>query len=128
MNTMPMNTSPINKSSLIPIIGILSFVALVLFGYAHSESYCFLYPNIDTRYAPGYTESGFNQITPGMTAQTVEQLIGRPFNIGMGADGTEYWFYSQDGNALFGDWAWLGREVIVREQRVVAVAQRVFHD
>jgi hypothetical protein len=38
------------------LIGFLLVAAFVFWVYAHLEAYCFFYPGIDTRYAPGYSD------------------------------------------------------------------------
>jgi hypothetical protein len=39
-----------------------------------------LFPN-DTNYSPGYRESGFREIVPGMTASEVRDRLGQPLSI-----------------------------------------------
>src|SRR5688572_20091072 len=52
---------------------------MVIMSYPRIEAYCFFYPGIDTRYAPGYSEAAFDKVTNGMTQQAVRQLLGTPF-------------------------------------------------
>jgi outer membrane protein assembly factor BamE (lipoprotein component of BamABCDE complex) len=101
---------------------------VVFWAYTHSESYCFLYPSIDTRYAPGYSESAFSQVSRGMTDEAVERLIGKPLATTKRSDGAMRWLYTEDGKALFGDWAWLGREVVFREGKVIEVLRSIYYD
>src|SRR4051794_22113378 len=100
-------------------------VAAILFWcYAHLEAYCFFYPGIDTQYAPGFSESAFSQVTTGMTAQAVRQLLGSPLNVQSWKDGREVWAYTLDGKCKWGDWAWLGRTVKFRNGAVTVIEKR----
>ena len=108
-------------------------LALVFWCWAHTESYCFFYPGIDTRYATGYSESGFNQVTTGMTAQAVQKLLGSPLHTDVQRDGRVRWCYTSDGKCSIGTWyyadfAWLGREIYFRNNRVVEVFKHVYYD
>lgn len=107
-------------------------VGLVVAGYlfwryAQTEAYCFFYPSIDTRFAPGYSEQAFSQIKTGMTIQAVQQQLGQPLHVQQHAKG-ELWSYTQDGKCTWGDWAWLCRQVDFHEGRVVEVIHRVVHN
>jgi len=116
------------KSPFIVSFAVLMFALVLFWAYAHTESYCFFYPSIDTRYAPDYSEPAFSQITTGMTAKTVEKLVGKPLNTSFTADGSHHWYYSVDGKAFLGDWAWLGREIVLRGDNVVGVVRTIYYD
>ena len=122
------------------LIGVSVVVLAYLFWcWAHTESYCFFYPGIDTCYAPGFSESAFSSITNGMTAEVVEQRLGAPlysftnkYNLPNEVD-TIRWLYTVDGKCVIGGWrwadfAWLGREITFRDGRVVEVLRHVYHD
>lgn len=109
-------------------------VALLAFAFwcwAQMERYCFFYPSIDTRFAPGYSESYFNRITIGMTKLEVEQKLGRPLHIGsvfVNGGGDELWYYTLDGKCKWGDWAWLKRVIRFSDGRIVEVENRIAYD
>jgi len=110
----------------IPWVG---FVAL--FGWAYlrgNEQLCFFWPSIDTRFAAGYSDAAFNAVAPDMSAAAVEHLLGKPLEIVPAADGSESWWYTSDGAAPFGDWAWLGREIVFRAGRVAEINSRTYYD
>jgi outer membrane protein assembly factor BamE (lipoprotein component of BamABCDE complex) len=105
----------------------------ILWGYCHLECYCVFYPGIDTRYASGFSESAFSLVTTGMTAEAVQQKLGAPLHTDTNRDGTIRWYYTDDGKCIVGDWkladfAWLGREVAFRDDRVVQVYKHVHED
>jgi hypothetical protein len=104
------------------------FLLNVIFMYPHMEAYCFFNPSIDTRYAPGYSETGFDAITNGMTMPAVRQFLGTPLYEIPKRDGTEEWGYTLDGKCGWGDWAWLGRHVVFREGKVEKTVKHVYHD
>ena len=95
--------------------------------YAHTESYCFFYPGIDTQYSPGFSEQAFSQVTTGMTAQAVQQKLGAPLYIQHHADG-DLWFYTLDGKCKWGDWAWLCRQVNIRDGKVNEIFSYISYD
>jgi hypothetical protein len=100
------------------------------------EGYCFVWPSIDTVYAPDFTERKFKQIEVGMREEEVVALIGLPFRTdrysrghpAYKVTGDNVWSYTHDGAAPFGDWAWLSREVIFRNGSVVQKVYWTFHD
>ena len=109
----------------------LAAIAAVLFlfwCYSHSESYCIFYPNIDTHYASGYSETAFGKVVTGMTYQAVQDLLGSPLHGHTNKDASVRWCYTDDGNALCGDWAWFGREVVFRGDRVAEALRITYHD
>lgn len=107
--------------------------AFVFWCWAHTESYCFFYPGIDTRYASGYSESAFSLVSTGMTAQVVTQKLGVPLYTYTNRDDTICWGYTDDGKCVVGGWrwadfAWLGREIIFRDGIVARVDKHVHYD
>jgi outer membrane protein assembly factor BamE (lipoprotein component of BamABCDE complex) len=100
------------------------FACLSAYLFVGLESYCVIYPSIDTRYAPGFSEPKFAQVKIGMTREEVLKLLGPP----LGATSSNRWSYTQDGKCRWADWAWLGREVIFRDDHVVEKVARVWYD
>ena len=104
---------------------VLSF----LWGYSHSESYCFFNPSIDTQYAAGYSEQAFSEITTGMTVQAVQQKLGVPLSAHANREsGRLEWYYTLDGKCKWGDWAWLVRAVYFTNGRVTELVMTVAYD
>ena len=113
-------------------------VAAVIFalGSTGNEGYCWLWPSIDTRYAPDYAERKFQRIESGMTQEQVVGLIGQPLRKQsyLGRDPVrlarreEEWSYTGDGAAWVGDWAWLSRKVVFNDGRVVQTVSRINYD
>lgn len=103
-----------------------------------TEGYCEIWPGIGTRFTADYSERAFDRIQPGMTSAQVLALIGPPMHIGRGGcappghalwrRGDVSWAYSQDTSDRGGDWAWLSREVVFRDERVVQTVRWVYHD
>ena len=102
-----------------------------------TEGYCILFPGIGTRFAPGYSERGFNAVRPGMSEQEVIALIGKPLSEGsqvapsgrlLAKAGDIVWAYSIDTNGRDGDWAWLSREVVFRNGRVAHAVKWIYYD
>ena len=119
-----------NVTILLPIIPVCLFLLWV---FAHGEFYCFFYPAIDTVYAPGYSEAGFAQIAPGMSIKEVEQTLGSPMHTLTNKDGLVRWCYTGDGKCIargwkLADFAWLGREIIFRENKVAEIVKLVYND
>jgi outer membrane protein assembly factor BamE (lipoprotein component of BamABCDE complex) len=111
------------------ILAVVLGIGLVFFwGYSHTESYCFFYPSIDTHYAPGYSEAAFDQITTGMTSQAVLKLLGSPLHSDTNKDASVRWCYTSDGKAIYGDWAWFGREIIFQDNKVAVVEKILYND
>ncbi|MEP6662367.1 MAG: hypothetical protein ABJC04_01775 [Verrucomicrobiota bacterium] len=116
----------------------LFFVAspLLLFlfwDYCHMECYCFFYPGIDTRYAPDYSETTFDSVVTGMAAADVQQKLGAPLYTFTNQDGALHWGYTSDGKCILGNWcfadfAWLGREIIFRDNKVIQVYKHIYYD
>ena len=62
-----------------------------------------------------------------MTTTLVREKLGQPLYVQYHADG-ELWFYTLDGKCRWGDWAWLCRQVEIREGRVVKVIKQVLYN
>lgn len=117
------------------VLGALG-VQLVFSGM--SEGYCIVWPGIGTRFTSDFTHSGFARVKPGMTPEQVVELIGQPLGTSRSGcapsgwpaykTGDLTWGYSQDSSRLGGDWAWLAREVVFREGRVVQTVRWTYHD
>lgn len=115
---------------------VLGLLAVAYLACGGGESYCVLWPSIDTRYAPGFSERKFAKVEVDMTRAQVVQLIGRPLvthrwwrnHPAYKEYGDEVWSYTGDGAAPWGDWAWLSREVIFRDGKVVQKVFWTFYD
>lgn len=103
-------------------------VAAVLFAFLPGESYNYIWPSIDTVYAAGFSERAFSQVTTGMQASAVLQLLGPPLDKQLRTNDEETWYYSRDGRCSWGDFAWLARTITLREGRVISVEKRVYYD
>jgi hypothetical protein len=106
-------------------------VGYLFWCYAHTESYCFFYPSIDTQFAPGFSEETFSQVATGMTMQAVQQKLGVPLATHRyveGGEPGEIWSYTLDGKCKWGDWAWLRRQIAFQKGQVVEIIRRVSYD
>lgn len=103
---------------------VIAFGLYTCFGF---ESYNYVYPSIDTRYAPGFSERKFAQVRAGMSMDEVITLLGEPCHRGPGRNSVR-WSYTQDGKCSWADWAWLGREIVFAGGRVVERISRVYYD
>ena len=117
----------------VSILAASPFCLFALWAYCHLECYCVFWPGIDTRFAPGYSESAFDSLTVGMTAEDVQQKLGTPLFTHTNRDGAIQWGYTDDGKCIVGDWkladfAWLGREVTFRDGTVTQVHKQVYCD
>lgn len=112
------------------LASVIAFISIlfVLFCFVPRENYNYIYPSIDTTFAPGFSERAFSQITNGMSASVVTQLLGKPLSEGPAKDGTELWSYSTDGKCSWGDFAWLSRMIWFRDGRVILVERRVYYN
>ena len=110
------------------VILTVPFVSFILFWF-HSETYCWFYPSIDTRYAPNYSERKFDSIQIGMTTNQLTELLGPPlYQMDKPLTKVSKWCYSDDGACWFGDFAWLGRSVIVSNGVIVSIGKTIFYD
>ena len=107
----------------------LALIGGVFFwGYAHMEAYCFFYPVIDTEFAAGFSEQAFSQVSTGMTAEVVQQKLGAPLYSFTNGNGTVCWGYTGDGKCKWGDWAWMCRQVYLRDGRVEEITKEWRYD
>jgi hypothetical protein len=117
------------------VTGLLT-LAVAYLGLGGCESYCVLWPSIDTVYAPGFTNAAFERVKVGMSKEEVRNLIGRPLDTHPYSSrhpayherGDEVWNYTRDGACTWSDWAWLSREVIFRNGRVVQKVYWTYYD
>lgn len=108
-------------------LGIGGVIAFGLYACSGVESYCYVYPSIDTRYAPGYSERNFAEVRAGMSMDEVITLLGEPYHRGAGRNSVR-WSYTQDGKCCWADWAWLGREIVFKDGRVIERISRIYYD
>lgn len=121
------------REVLVSILAASPLCLFTLWASCHLECYCFFWPGIDTRFAPGYSESAFDSLTVGMRADDVQKKLGPPLFIHTNRDGEIQWGYTADGKCIVGerklaDFAWLGREITFRDGRVVQVFKHVYED
>ena len=109
------------------VFGIGGVIAFGLYACSGVESYCYVYPSIDTRYAPGFSERKFAEVRAGMSMDEVIALLGQPYHSGSGRNSVR-WSYAQDGKCFWTDWAWLGREIVFKDGRVVERVSLVYYD
>jgi hypothetical protein len=64
----------------------------------------FLFGTFSTRYAPGYSESGFRRIRSGMGSNDVLRLVGKPLNFTDAGYYGEYWWYTAPDGKRFKHW------------------------
>lgn len=106
-------------------LGLIGGLLLLFLAFIGIESYFPLYPAIDTRFAPGYTEQAFAALEVGMTKEEVLQRLGPPLN----AQADPAWVYSEDGACGWWDFAWLGRGVqFDAEGRLIETRAAVHYD
>lgn len=115
---------------------IVAVAAIVTWGWliGRTEAYCPWNPAIDTEFTAGYSEKAFFSIQPGMTEAEVVALLGEPFDKHTwdSWQGDEIpcdcWVYSGDGKCGWGDFAHLGRMVMLRDGVVLALYAQVYYD
>ncbi|WP_163341216.1 hypothetical protein [Desulfopila sp. IMCC35008] len=111
---------------------LFAIVTIALIGYAllGFETYCWWNPTIDTQFSPGYDESKFSSIEPGMSEEYIIELLGEPFTKNVLEDeGAEDWYFSNDGKSEWGDWAWLVRVVrFDKNSKVIKTIESVRYD
>jgi hypothetical protein len=103
-------------------------IALVCVCFFGGESYCFWNPWIDTRTAPQFTEEGFDSLRGGMTTNEVAGILGPPLAHSDASEAIQHWRYTGAGKCRFSDWAWLSREVIFVNGKVVRTEKRIYYD
>ena len=109
------------------VLGITGVIGFGLYTCSGVESYCYVYPSIDTRYAHGFSEEKFAEVRAGMSMDEVITLLGQPYHSGSGRNSVR-WSYTQDGKCSWADWAWLGREIVFKDGRVVERVSRIYYD
>lgn len=105
----------------------LEFLVIIFLMVTETESYFWPYPSIDTKYAPGFSEGKFRQVKVGMSQDEVFAILGKPLGVQPFSEGTRF-FYSEDGAAPIGDFAWLGRLIDVKDGKVTKIINQVFYD
>ena len=109
------------------VVSVLLVACWVVYVFSHLELYWPFNPSIDTYYAPGYTDSGFARIQPGMSEAEVLAFLGEPLGKRKLHDG-ECWDYTGDGKSTFGDFAWLWRGVAFTNGVVKCRVDKVCYD
>ena len=109
-----------------------TLVAAVLLGLlflgSHGERYCYLYPSIDTTYAEGYSEADFLKLKVGVSMSEVNRIMCRPLSTSRDSSGVTRVFYTQDGKAPIGDFAWFGRSLYVSDGTVTEIVNMIYYD
>lgn len=118
-----------NRHRWLPYFGsliLLAIAALIgLLWWVGPEGYFFPYPAIDTRFAPDYSETQFQQIEPGMFKAKVLAKLGLPLN----QTDEQGWVYSEDNAFPFWDFAWLVRGIGFDENgKVIHIVAYVAYD
>jgi len=108
--------------------GVLAALFVLLFLSGYPEGYCYFWPKIDTRYADGYSEEDFNRLTVGMTRDEAETIMCSPLGIETNKSGLVRIFYTSDGAAPFGDFAWFGRGLEISNGVVTRVVNTMYMD
>ena len=110
------------------------FLLYIFLCWCHTESYCWFWPSIDTRYTKGFSQPKFDSIAIGMTTDELRKRLGEPrFGIELQNDGCEEWWYSDDGNCIvadikWADFAWIGFYITVSNSVVIKKTRQVFYD
>ena len=106
-------------------IGIIGSLFLLLLAFSAIESYFPFDPDIDTRFAPGYSEEAFTSLQVGMSKEEVLQRLGPPLS----GQASRTWYYSTDGACPWWDFAWLARNVEFDEEgRIAALITGIRRD
>ena len=86
-------------------------------------------PDIDTVYAPNFTQEKFDYIKPGIDSAQVISLLGQPLGKQKLDNSQCIWYYTGDGKCSFGDYAWLGREVYISANgKVAQTVKDIYYD
>lgn len=80
---------------------------------------------VETVYAPGFNESRFQQIRPGMSASEVETWLGKPLKKLPWGEGRSAWWYSVGASSTSDHWR---RWVIIENDRVDLVISDYWYD
>jgi len=99
--------------------GVVTFIMFIIgtslhffLGLVPPEGKFLLYPDIDTEFAPGYTDESYVSIKIGMTESNVVKFLGTPMSTQersswpFPGDADIIWWYSSDGACSWGDFAW----------------------
>ena len=111
--------------------GVLAPLLLQLF-YSNSELYCFCYPGMVTRYALGFSEPGFNQVSTVKTMRAIQKTIGDPLHL-QTLSYDAFWSCTLDGKCVLderkpADFAWLWGQIHFWEGKVVEIVSQVCYD
>lgn len=74
---------------------VLKILAAIV-GAAYVLSAAVVFLNIDTKYAPSFSEEAFDSLRPGLEKDAVLKLLGPPLAITL-QDSAEIWHYSEQG-------------------------------
>ncbi|RYD59335.1 MAG: hypothetical protein EOP56_00270 [Sphingobacteriales bacterium] len=86
--------------------------------FALGESYDPFRPDIDTKFAPGFSQLKFDSIHPGMDSTVVLNILGKPIYT-YGDSVTTQWSYSSDAKCKCYDLAWLTKVIILQDGKVI---------
>lgn len=105
--------------SLLFVLGSVIWLLLML------EMICPFDPYVDTCFAPGYSKKAFEAVEVGMSETDVTSILGEPLSAdpapeGISANPDRIWSYTRDGCAPYGDFAWYGQHIGLKEGRVVS--------
>jgi len=109
-------------------LGVLLILVVLLFFSGYPEGYCYFCPSIDTQYADAYSEEDFSRLTVGMSRSEVEEVMCVPLITWTNKTGLVKVFWTGDGKAPFGDFAWFGRSVEISNGVATRVVNRMYYD
>lgn len=101
---------------------------VVFFAFLPFENYNYLWPSVDTHYAPGFSEAKFAKITNGMASSDVLTLLGQPYYTYTNRSAEVVWRYTGDAKCPWGDYAWLVRSVTLTNGCVSEIEKRIAYD
>lgn len=117
--------TPVFVSAVI-ICGIwVGLLFLVMFPAPPEGKFIFK-PDIDTRFADGYSDAAFATVAIGMNVSDVLALLGEPIstyesaNWSFPGDAKTLWWYASDGACAWGDFAWRAPIIGIRDGVVVS--------
>jgi hypothetical protein len=99
-------------ASIFTVVFLFTGFWFLLFFPAPPEGKFPIYSDIDTRFAPGYTDQRFDLVSVGMSESNVVAILGQPMyrqersRWPFPGDADFLWWYSQDGACSWGDYAW----------------------
>jgi hypothetical protein len=116
------------------VLGVL-FLGFGVWFYSQLELYCFWNPTIDTYFAPRYSEAKFDNLRVGLSKKELLKQIGTPlleisatWNYAGKEKAGNIWWYSDDHKCKWGDFAWLGRAVVINHGRVTEIIKCTNYD